>query len=546
MFATEKFIDSQLERKIDCLISKKIMKIRGGPVGYAEEVDFIGYLREDHLMDHVLTFDSWLVGTSPSSGRRNLWISYGDSSRFFPAKACGEEDTSTKDGESMITGTQTYLEVIDRELKSTGYLYLESAEIPGTYIESTAIEFVRTSDPHCKCVSTSDPHSSYKKVSFRKRKPDLVLYRLGCSDPYSITSLGDVGAFDDLQHYNMFFSEEKIARVVCMGIELMRHVQPWRSFLIVFITDTRSWQFFRISRVEGDEFMVDESTVFLDGDGWSIYLSLLMLPLGQLGYSDMSIEGVEAMDLISIGKKYVFSGKIEVKTLKIGADDDNSDVQYVFKVYPEGNDADFEREKSNLLRLADMAGDHEVRRHHLPSLIRSDLMTKETCLKVLMLSPFALKVNPCQNGHAVYGRHIVQLLDVVLYVHKTINFVHRDIKPDNILLSPDKQNIILSDWGSASDCGLEVPYQGTYGFYEKPTSWNRVHVPTFKDDLVAFVRSAFLMLFNDAAPGKNEDLEKFWTSRLTNVQFWRDAVSASNSGDHDSLKELFKIWLEWK
>eukprot|EP01036_Dinobryon_divergens_P031492 gene31492-40899_t len=501
--------------------------------------DIVQYLREKRLINHANSFDSWLMEASPT--RRNLWISHGDSSRYFPAEACREKDTKTinNGGESTITnGTQTYLEAINREVSSAGCLYLESADIPGTYNESTAIKFVRT----------SDPHDNQKSVSFRnRRRPDLVLYRSGCSGAYAITSLGDAKPFDGLDDA---FSEAQIGHVLDMGIELMSHVQPWRSFLIVFLTDTH-------------------------GDGWTIYLSLLMLSLDDLGYSEMSIAGVQAMDLVGSGvgfsgkkKRFVFSGKVEASSLKAAAhededgEEDSSSSLYMLKVFFPGDDDAFEREKKNLLRLADSAypDDHplyhpeELRRKHLPRLIRWDLMTNESCLHVLMVSPIALKVSPCRDGHRVCSRHILQLVDVVEFVHTTTNLVHRDIQPDNIFLSLDQKHIILGGWGAAADRGSEgPPNQGTYGVPEEerpppsfsPDSSLLAVVPAFEDDLVAVVKSAYSMLFNEPAPGKGENLEEFWTSRLMTAPFWATAVRASTAGNYDllrnHLKEIFRI-----
>ena len=52
---------------------------------------------------------------------------------------------------------------------------------------------------------------------FRNRRPDLVLYRSGCSGPYAITSIGDAKPFDGP---NNFFTEAQIGHVVDMGMEL--------------------------------------------------------------------------------------------------------------------------------------------------------------------------------------------------------------------------------------------------------------------------------------------------------------------------------------
>ncbi len=80
---------------------------------------------------------------------------------------------------------------------------------------------------------------------------------------------------------------------------------------------------------------------------------------------------------------------------------------------------------------------------------------------------------------------------------------YRDIKPDNIFLSRDEQNILLSDWASASFCEEEeVSYQGTYEISDRPSEassffssssspgWGMLlhDVLEIKDDLVALAR----------------------------------------------------------
>ena len=123
-----------------------------------------------NLIGHIRSFDDWLVKILPSTQQRKLWISPKDNySQNFPSEACGEKDMKTKGCKSTITGTQTYLEIINREirsLQSTDFLYLESITTPGTYNKSSTIKLVRT----------SDPHDNYKSVSFCSRRPDLVLY----------------------------------------------------------------------------------------------------------------------------------------------------------------------------------------------------------------------------------------------------------------------------------------------------------------------------------------------------------------------------------
>jgi hypothetical protein len=70
----------------------------------------------------------------------------------------------------------------------------------------------------------------------------------------------------------------------------------------------------------------------------------------------MSIEGVKNMDLVGIGKKFVFSGEFESTSSKVGAHDrdDDSDSLYIFKVFSRDYCGAFERELNTLQLLVDL------------------------------------------------------------------------------------------------------------------------------------------------------------------------------------------------
>ena len=92
------------------------------------------------------------------------------------------------------------------------------------------------------------------------------------------------------------------------------------------------------------------------------------------------------------------------------------------------------------------------------------------------------------------------IVEIVGEAHK-IGLAHRDIKPANIILTASA-NLFLNDWGSASQIGEETSFEGTYGFYDFPyiSTSGRRHRPTAEADLIALVRSAYLMIFNQQPP----------------------------------------------
>jgi serine/threonine protein kinase len=61
-------------------------------------------------------------------------------------------------------------------------------------------------------------------------------------------------------------------------------------------------------------------------------------------------------------------------------------------------------------------------------------------------------VLPCSVEISSYM--LVDLLRVVKYAHE-VNWIHRDIKPDNISIAHNEETrIVLSDWSSASKKGV--------------------------------------------------------------------------------------------
>jgi hypothetical protein len=83
-------------------------------------------------------------------------------------------------------------------------------------------------------------------------------------------------------------------------------------------------------------------------------------------------------------------------------------------------------------------------------------------------------------------------------------------------------------------------FEGTWGFYDIPDD-PESHVPTAEADLVAVVRSAYLMLFNEMPPISSDDIAAFWRARLK-TQLWLGALEACYRRDYKALAaELLKI-----
>jgi hypothetical protein len=155
------------------------------------------------------------------------------------------------------------------------------------------------------------------------------------------------------------------------------------------------------------------------------------------------------------------------------------------------------------------------------------------------MTPLGIPVQPCLNGISVSCCHIVQLVEIVGEAHK-IGLAHRDIKPANIFLTASS-NLFLNDWGSASQIGEETSIDGTYGFYDFPliSTSGRRHRPTAEADLIALVRTAYLMIFNQQPPIQGENLESFWGEKLS-ISIWQNLLDAAGTKNYEVIRNTFK------
>jgi len=57
----------------------------------------------------------------------------------------------------------------------------------------------------------------------------------------------------------------------------------------------------------------------------------------------------------------------------------------------------------------------------------------------------------------------MQLLDALAHVHRRHRYVHRDVKPGNVLLNGDRDCVYLGDWGSAAEMGDDGQVAAIHG-----------------------------------------------------------------------------------
>ena len=165
---------------------------------------------------------------------------------------------------------------------------------------------------------------------------------------------------------------------------------------------------------------------------------------------------------------------------------------------------------------------------------------------VLIISPVGIPVLPCPTGMHITPQMLINILQVLLRVHREMNIIHRDIKPENMFLSHNGSNydLILSDWSSAVKENKECSYVGTPLYGEKPYE-NRMHIPSRCLDLRCFVRTAFALSKQciPAVENTHEEATTYWTNISSDYPQFAHAMTLASDCDYDGLSDAFnKIW----
>lgn len=152
--------------------------------------------------------------------------------------------------------------------------------------------------------------------------------------------------------------------------------------------------------------------------------------------------------------------------------------------------------------------------NNVPSVIQS----LDVCGRpAIIVSPAGDNVLPVRNGVRGNKTDFVKLVQVLQHAHG-LGICHRDVKPQN-MFKDKNERIILNDWSSAARSGELVPWAGTRFYYERQLG---DHAPDPADDLVALVRSAYVMYTNEASPDdatlRAMDLSPLWHKALKHAR----------------------------
>lgn len=165
----------------------------------------------------------------------------------------------------------------------------------------------------------------------------------------------------------------------------------------------------------------------------------------------------------------------------------------------------------------------------------------------LILTPLGIPVLPCPVSADVTPSMLVALLNVVQMAHN-LNWIHRDIKPDNIyLVRADPSRIVLNDWSSAVPANVECDYVGTRLFGDGPGA-NKKHTPDQRLDLRSLVKTAFCLSKQRMPTVEDDDeaVQQYWTLVERQSPLFLKAMNFADAGTPNSyldLTELFgNVW----
>jgi hypothetical protein len=371
---------------------------------------------------------------------------------------------------------------------------------------------------------TSIPSSdAFNHVSFCGRKPDIVSYQSEAAGSLSIVVVGDLKPRDS----NHDFTDQQKGHLIDFMRTLLTEVQPFRKMLYGVLSDCVRFQFIRAVRGEKGVIFYEISQVYRSILGHQLFISLFFQPLWVLGFEEFSIRNVSLKEFLGQGLScYAFKGTF------------HQDSSVVVKVYKDTQSYDREKASLERLKASDIL--------NVPVIVNNEALLTDQAHHVLLLSPVGSIVQPLHDGWVITSEHIVKLIETIERTHIIAQLLHRDIKPSNIFINSATNEIILNDWSSAIPFPNDlIPFHGTYGFYRESDiillENSKYHYPTATTDLIAMIRSIYLMIFNLPAPTYIvSDIDEFWNSFFRTNTIWHEALKFCERNNYEGLKQLFR------
>jgi hypothetical protein len=181
------------------------------------------------------------------------------------SKRTGAKRTAAEDSATVHSGTRTHfaraMEAIVASIQSDGDTHYATLYRKGG--RGHEGRYIAAGEPF-RVHSVPDCHA-YRNSSFLLRHPVVFYDHPTHRGIRRMTLLGDV------HPRRGHFTDAEKGAIIDFAKDFLLHAQPDRKFVIVFLTDSSAFQFYKVERVAVDVFRTTESN-FLDGvgTGWKV------------------------------------------------------------------------------------------------------------------------------------------------------------------------------------------------------------------------------------------------------------------------------------
>ncbi len=139
--------------------------------------------------------------------------------------------------------------------------------------------------------------------------------------------------------------------------------------------------------------------------------------------------------------------------------------------------------------------------------------------------------------------HWNQLLLVLKELHAS-GHVHRDIRPDNILVQPETRDVLLIDFGFSVETAKSVPYCGTVPQIPSLMHFHNINLARYSARLLTiwFLLCAVLLpctSLENIATHEWQRVKQLWDETLEKLSLWKECLQAAEQTQHDVLAKLF-------
>ena len=324
-----------------------------------------------------------------------------------------------------------------------------------TVVQPAWTTFLREISTFFPTITVADRHMT---KTLGCRKPDIVIHRPGISP--TVTTMLAVGELKGGEHP---FSSEELGQLLdylkrIMGAQTRRKV-------IGFLANRKCLKFISL-----DDAAAIKMTPCFEGELWQHCLfSFFSQNHHTLGPTSFTV-----------GRVTYFQGKLLGKgrfcEVYAAESFDQPNTPMVIKIYRSPERAEWE---------AEMLGKWDSQPEHLGNRIPKVI----ACSGCMMVVTPKAKTFNVDRGRRITFTHITKIVEVLRHCHTKLNLVHRDMKEDNIFLSPtDSEEVIINDWSCAAELGVVEPHEGAPKAYRHFSVRDQASFATFPgQDLYALL-----------------------------------------------------------